>query len=120
MRIRACLLGAAIGGALLWQGASTTVNLLGLVLMGFACAPLYPTLVAEAHRSVEPRYRTHAISIQMATGGVVQALIPGVMAWLAEHATVNLVGAVAAVGMFGVLGLYQLALRRRVRVAVSV
>ncbi|MEP7290219.1 MAG: MFS transporter, partial [Chloroflexota bacterium] len=45
--IRYCILGAIIGAVLLWQNASSLLNLLGLGMIGFSCAPLYPTMVAE-------------------------------------------------------------------------
>ena len=87
--IRACLIGAAAGAFLLLQSASMILNLFGLMLVGLACAPMYPTLIAETRRRVGLRYRANAIGFQIAASGLGQALIPGTMAWFAEHARLN-------------------------------
>jgi hypothetical protein len=55
------------------------------------------------------------VTSETASHPIEAALIPGAMAGLALHVSVDMVGLVATVGILGVLALYQLALRQEGR-----
>jgi len=118
--LRLSLSGAIIGALLLWQNASPLINLWGLMVIGFACAPLYPTLVAETHRRVEARYRLNALGFQMASAGLGQSLVPGAIAWVATHTSLDWIGALLVIGAVLAFTLHEVAARRRERVALGV
>ncbi|MBI1257993.1 MAG: MFS transporter [Chloroflexi bacterium] len=111
--LRASLIGATIGTLLLWQNASTFVNLLGLLVIGFSCAPLYPTLVAESHRRVGDRYRLNALGFQMTASSLGQSLVPGAIAFIAAHTTIGIIGVFLVIGAVFALGLEEVAARRQ-------
>ncbi len=111
--LRGSLCGATIGALLIWQNASTTVNLVGLMIVGFSCAPLYPTLIAMTHQRVAQRYRLNALGFQMASAGLGQSLVPGAIAWIAQHISVDLIGLPLVIGMLAALALEETAARRR-------
>lgn len=114
--LRGSLLGATAGALLLWQNASTLVNLLGLMIIGFSCAPLYPTLIAETHRRVEQRYRLNALGFQMAAAGLGQSLVPGAIAWVATHTSLDLIGGLLLVGALVALALNEAVARRHTEI----
>ncbi len=111
--LRGSITGAIIGALLIWQNASTTVNLLGLMIVGFSCAPLYPTLIAETHRRVAERYRLNALGFQMASAGLGQSIVPGAIAWVATHSSLDLIGLLLVIGAGIALVLEQVAARQR-------
>lgn len=111
--IRVGILGALLGAALLWQTTSTLLNLIGLAVIGFACAPMYPTLIAVTHYRVAERYRANAIGFEMAAGGLGQSLFPGMVAWLAQRSSLDVVAPLLIVGMLAALVLHELAARRQ-------
>jgi fucose permease len=119
--LRAALAGAVVGALLYWQNASTVINLLGLMVIGFSCAPLYPTLIAETHRRVEAPYRLNALGFQMASAGLGQSLVPGAIAWVATHTSLDMIGALVLLGAGVAFCLHEIAARRqREPVAVGV
>lgn len=111
--LRGALAGAIVGALLYWQSASTTINLIGLMLIGFACAPLYPTLIAETHRRVEARYRLNALGFQMAAAGLGQSLVPGAIAFVATHTTLNAIGLLVLFGTALAFTIHEVAARRQ-------
>ncbi len=113
MLLRTCMIGMGIGAGLLWQHSSDTLNLVGLALVGFSAAPIFPTLVAETRRNVSLAHRPNAIGFQLTASALGSSIIPGAMAWLAEHSSVDLIGALPVVGIAIVLALYEFSLRRR-------
>ena len=118
--IRACIIGVAIGAALLWQSASDSLNLIGLALIGLSSAPMFPTLIAETRQRVEPRHSANAIGFQIAASGLGTSLIPGAMAWLAAHTVVGVIGALPLIGVLMVLALHEVAVRRREHLPTTV
>lgn len=115
-----CILGAGIGALFYAQTASIVLNLFGLALIGFSCAPLYPTLIALTRQRVAQRHRANAIGFQITAGSIGSTLLPGIFAWLAEHTSVAVIGVLPLVGMTLALTLYQISLRRQERVRALV
>jgi fucose permease len=109
-----------VGALLIWQNASTAINLLGLMVVGFSCAPFYPTLIAETHRRVEARYRLNALGFQMAAAGLGQSLLPGFIAWVATHTSLDWIGGLILFSTVLAFALHEVAVQRRERVAVGV
>ncbi len=110
--LRVCMIGMALGAALLWQPASAALNFVGLMLFGLASAPVYPTLIAESRRRVDPPHRANAIGFQIAASALGMALVPAGVAWLADHTSVNAIGAIPFVLMVVAVALYEFSLRR--------
>ena len=111
--LRACIIGAIFGAALLWQNASSLLNLLGLGLIGLSCAPIYPTMIAVTRNAVALRHRANAIGFQLASSGIGSSLVPGALAWLAEHTSLAVIGVFPLAGLLIGLAIYELSLRYR-------
>ena len=111
--LRACMIGMAAGSLLLWQPTSAGLNFVGLLLFGLAAAPVYPTLIAESRRRVDPPHRANAIGFQIGASALGMALIPAGVAWLADHTSVDAIGAIPFVLMLIAVALYELSLRRQ-------
>jgi fucose permease len=117
--LRAALAGAVVGALLIWQNASTVINLIGLMVIGFSCAPFYPTLIAETRRRVEARYRLNALGFQMAAAGLGQSLLPGAIAWVAARTSLDWIGALILIATGLAFVLHEVATQRRESVAVE-
>ncbi|MEP7294300.1 MAG: MFS transporter, partial [Chloroflexota bacterium] len=87
--------------------------------IGFSCAPLYPTMVAETRKSVGLRHRANAIGFQLTASGIGSSLIPGALAWLAQHTSISIIGAFPLIGMIISLAIYEGGVRYQRRVAVT-
>jgi len=65
---------------------------LGLATLGFALAPIYPTLIAETPKRLGPSHATSAIGFQVAAAYLGTAAIPGLTGVLASHTGLAVVG----------------------------
>lgn len=82
------VLGAAglnAAALLIALGGTTWVTLAGLVLLGAAFAPVYPSLVALTAARLGPRYAGTAMGLQVALATLGQAAIPGLIGVLARR-----------------------------------
>ncbi|MHC5268811.1 MFS transporter [Enterococcus sp. LJL98] len=63
-----------LGGLFLWQGTSYGVLLLGICLIGFGCAPIFPSMLHETPQRFGQQIAQQIMGVQMAmayTGSVV-------------------------------------------------
>lgn len=118
--IRAAILCAAFGAVLLWQNASSLLNLVGLAFMGLGCAPLYPTMIARTREMVSTRHLANAIGFQITAAGIGTSLIPGIIAWVAEHTSLSIIGIFPLIGLLIALGIHRYATKRHERVMVGI
>jgi fucose permease len=96
--LRLALVGATVGAVLIWWHPSALLSFLGLALMGFAQAPMYPLSLSETPRRVGVRHAANAIGFQAAGATLGWSFVP------------SLVGKVAASQGLEVIGLFMVAL----------
>jgi fucose permease len=71
------LLGALLGAGLLWWNPGDTISLLGVVIVGFAVAPIFPGLVSGTRDRVGAHHAANTIGMQIGAAGLGGALLPG-------------------------------------------
>jgi fucose permease len=106
--IRGSLLGALLGAVCLWWNLSDTVSLIGVALVGFAIAPIFPGLVSGTSRRVGAKFAANTIGMQIGAGGLGAALIPGLVGVLARHISLEIIPICLVVVFAVILGLYCL------------
>jgi fucose permease len=84
--LRSSLLGLMAGSAVLWLDPEALHPALGLVLMGFSAAAVFPTLIAMTARRLGSGHRANAIGFQMASAVFGGALLPAGLGLLAGQA----------------------------------
>ncbi|MGN9892267.1 MFS transporter [Micromonospora sp. L31] len=110
--LRGSLLGMTAGALLIALPAPAWVALAGLVLVGFAAAPVYPLLTLATPERVGAAHADRAIGVQIGTAGLGAALIPGGLGVLFGHTSVALLGPALTVPAVLLLLLHALAGRR--------
>ncbi len=85
------LLAALSGVVLLWWNPSDAASLVGVVLTGFAIAPIFPGLVSGTSRRVGVRFAANTIGMQMGAAGFGAAMIPGLVGVLAERISLEMI-----------------------------
>lgn len=85
------LIGALIGSIMLWWNPSSAVSLIGVVLIGFAIAPVFPSLMSGTSSRVSPRFAANTIGMQMAASGLGGALLPSLMGVLARRISLEVI-----------------------------
>jgi fucose permease len=90
--LRIGTLGALVGTLLIWWDPGMGAGLLGLAALGFALAPIYPTLIAETPARLGRSHATSAIGFQVAGSYLGTAVIPGLIGLLATQAGLGVIG----------------------------
>lgn len=95
--IRFSLLGALAGALLLAWNPSNTVSLLGVALVGFSIAPIFPALVSGTSGRVGPEHGANTIGMQISGAGLGGAVIPSLAGALARHISLEVIPVYLAV-----------------------
>ena len=97
-----CLVLAVAGSLLLWLNLNPALSLAGIVLTGFAIAPVFPSLVSSTQYRVDRRHAGNAIGMQMAAAGTGSAGVSALLGVLARRTSVEAIPA-ALLGLFAVI-----------------
>ena len=95
--MRTSMLSSVLGTALLWANVSNTFSFLGLAVLGFSLAPVFPTLISETPRRVGSRHTANTIGFQVGVTSLGGAIIPGLAGNLAEIGGMELIPLVLVV-----------------------
>jgi fucose permease len=113
--IQLCMIGIIIGAALLWWNPTNTVGLVGLALMGFAMAPVFPLLMTDTQERLGPQLAPHAIGLEVAGASLGIAILPGLAGLLANRVSIEALGPFLLLLSLTVFVLYQVTAPRRVQ-----
>jgi len=90
--IRLGLAFSMLGALLLWLDPLQVGGVVGLLLLGFAQAPLFPILVLETANRLGASHAENAIGFQMAGVGLSIAVLPGLVGVLAREINLEVLG----------------------------
>jgi fucose permease len=110
--LRLGTIGSVFGALLIWWDPGMSSGFLGLAVLGFALAPIFPTLIAQTPTRLGPSHATSAIGFQVAAAYLGTTAIPGLTGVLAGHWGLAVIGP-CLFGTAGVLLLLQEASRQR-------
>ena len=80
-----------LGMLLLWANPFPWANAAGLLIVGFATAPIFPALIALTPQRVGAQHASNSIGFQIGAAGLSAALIPGLAGVLAEYFTLEII-----------------------------
>jgi fucose permease len=89
--IRTCLVGSAVGSAILAWNPSPGSSLAGVVILGFAIAPVFPGLVSGTRARVGRRHEANTIGMQIGIAGLGAALVPALAGMLARRTSIEVI-----------------------------
>lgn len=105
--LRHCIIGVAIGAALVWLNVTNLFSLFGLALMGLASAPIFPSLIATTPMRLGQRHTANAIGFQIAAAVLGQSLLPTLVGVAARNLGLEIVGPVLLAAALLLLALYE-------------
>ncbi|RPI80659.1 MAG: MFS transporter, partial [Chloroflexi bacterium] len=89
--LRFSMLLALLGALLLWWNPSETVTLIGVAMIGFAVAPIFPALVSGTSSRVSAKHAANTIGIQISASGLGIAILPGLAGAIAQRTTLEII-----------------------------
>ena len=105
--LRAALMSAPVGGALLWLADGPALHVLALIVLGASLASVYPLVMAETARRVGDRYALHAVGLQVSAAYLGAGAIPGGIGVLAGIYGLDVIGPALAMLAMIVLGVHH-------------
>ncbi|MFG1917278.1 MFS transporter [Micromonospora sp. NPDC048898] len=110
--LRASLAGMAVGATLIAVPGPAALAVFGLVVVGFAAAPVFPLLTLTTADRVGAAHADRAIGLQIGASGIGAALVPGGLGVLIGHTSVQVLGAALLVLALALIVLYEWGARR--------
>lgn len=109
--LRGCFWAIVLGAALLWLGGASWLVFLGIALMGFALAPIFPSLIATTPTRIGQQHTANAIGFQIAAASVGGAGFSALVGVLAGNVGLEVLGVMLFVASLLLLGLFELLLK---------
>lgn len=108
-----CMAAALIGALLLWWNPAPIIGYAGLIVLGFAQAPVFPLLISNTPKIVGAEHAPNAIGFQVAGAGLGVALLPGIAGVLADNYGIASVAPYIVVSVLAFIVLYLFGMARR-------
>ncbi|MBI5566521.1 MAG: MFS transporter [Chloroflexi bacterium] len=109
--VRLSLAGALLGAVLLWLNLGETISLLGVAIVGFAVAPIFPGMVSGTRDRVGAHHAANTIGIQIGAAGLGGALLPGLAGILARQISLEVIPIYLAALIAMLLTLYSVSIK---------
>lgn len=81
--MRFCIVGTAAGTILLWINLSSLLSFVGVALIGLACAPIFPTMIATTPDRISQRFVASLMGLQISAAVLGQSALPSLVGVLA-------------------------------------
>ncbi|MBQ0977039.1 MFS transporter [Micromonospora zamorensis] len=110
--LRASLAGMAVGALLIAVPGPAVLAVAGLVVVGFAAAPVFPLLTLTTADRVGAAHADRAIGLQIGASGIGAALVPAGLGVLIGNTSVQVLGSALLVLALALIVLYEWGARR--------
>lgn len=110
--LRVSLLLALFGAVLVWWNPAEAVSLIGIVMVGFAVAPVFPGFVSSTSARVTARHAANTIGMQISAAGLGASILPSVAGVIASRTSIEAIPVFLVCLITVLLVLYTLSTRR--------
>ncbi|MDP5056073.1 MAG: MFS transporter [Marinomonas hwangdonensis] len=107
-----CLLGMVFGALLFTLNATPYTSYLGLVLIGFCAAPIFPCMISQTAKRVGKHYAIHAVGFQMSAGVIGAMTLPFLSGVLGDWLGLGFVSLTFVLYAIVLFGLFQWIVRQ--------
>jgi len=105
--VQSSLLGAILGSILLWWNPFDAASVVAVGVIGFALAPIFPSMISGTSQRVGEHFAANAIGMQISAAGLGAAVVPSLIGILARQTSLEVIP-VCILALFIVLfGLYR-------------
>ena len=105
--VQGSLLGAILGSILLWWNPFNAASVIAVALIGFALAPIFPSMVSGTSQRVGEHFAANTIGIQISAAGLSTAVVPSLIGILARQTSLEVIP-ICILALFIILfGLYR-------------
>ena len=112
--LRLSMLGALAGTLLLWWNPGPIFSLLGVALVGFSIAPIFPGLVSGTSERVPAQHAANTIGMQISAAGLGVAVLPSVAGIVAKSFSLEIIPIYLSALVLLLIVIYNLSIRGKV------
>jgi fucose permease len=105
--LRCCIIGQALGAALIWSNLIDLGGFFGLALAGAASAPIFPSLIATTPDRISRDHVANAVGFQIAAAVLGQSLLPAVVGVLARGFGLEIIAPVLLATALLLFGMHE-------------
>lgn len=109
--IRLCMVGIGAGTLLLWANPFPESGVIGLIVYGFALAPIFALLITNTQEHLGPDHGPNAIGFQVGAASIGVGILPGLAGVLANRAGLEIIPPFLLVMFIVMAVLYEISLR---------
>ncbi|MBK8045683.1 MAG: MFS transporter [Anaerolineales bacterium] len=113
--VRLMLIIALISAALMWWNPVNWVGFIGLAILGFAMAPVFPLLISDTPARLGVADATNAIGFQVGAASFGIAILPGFAGVLAERVSLEAIPPFMVFAFILLIAMYEIAERGTAR-----
>ncbi len=106
--LHASFIGVIIGALLFWLNLSPWLDFAGLVVMGLALAPIFPSLIAITPGQLGAAHAANGVGFQISAAVIGGALAPALVGVLANDLGLEFISLALLIGAVLLLGFYRL------------
>lgn len=117
--VRGSLVAIAAAAALIAFDPFRAASPIGLALLGFACGPIFPSLIAATPRRFGAAHAANAVGFQVAAAALGQALIPWLVGGIAQRSSLEVLGPVLLGLAVALIAMHELLARSSASVSTS-
>ena len=101
------VIGAILGSILLWWNPFNAVSVVAVALIGFALAPIFPSMVSGTSQRVGEHFAANTIGLQISAAGLGAAVVPSLIGILARRASLEVIPICILILFIVLFGLYR-------------
>jgi fucose permease len=117
--VQGSIAAAILGTILLIWNPFEAANLVAVVLIGFAIAPIFPALMSGTNQRVGAKFAANTIGMQMAASGLGAAFFPSLFGVLARQFSLEIVPICLVVEFLVLFGFYRFSMAQQMTFKVS-
>jgi fucose permease len=102
-----------IGAALIWLNIANFLTVFGLMLIGFALAPIFPSLIATTPERLGSKHVANAVGFQVAAATIGAAVLPSLAGVLSGYFGLEVISIIIFVGTLFLFVLFEILVRQR-------
>ncbi len=99
---------SGIGSALLFLNTHETITFIGLMMIGFGLAAIFPILISQTPKRVGIRHAANTIGFQVGFAGLGGAVLAGITGIFAENLGIEMISIFILITAILLFGIYQL------------
>ena len=108
------MIGIVVGIFLFTINAGSIPTIMGIVILGIAVAPVFPSLISVTPERIGNQHAATAIGVQISMAMLGAALLPGLAGWLSDEYGLEIIPSVFLISGILLASLYFVAMKRKV------